>query len=178
MPQWVCLLRAVNLGSHNKVNMPKLREVLTASGFGDVRTYVQSGNVVVTTDRAADKVSAAVRSVLRDDFGVDVPVVVPSPGQLRAVLDWCPFPDAVDRPTSVHVIHLAATPAADRVDKALAEDWSPDELAIRGQEAVTRYAEAMHKSRLQHATVLRRLGVDGTARNWRTLTALVDLTAG
>ncbi len=176
MPQWVCLLKAVNLGSRNKVNMPKLREALAAAGFDDVRTYIQSGNVIVSCDRSADEVSEAVRAVLREHFGVDVPVVVRTPEQLRAVREWCPFPDAADRPTGVHVLHLTATPAADRVDKILADDWSPDELAVRGQEAVTHYAEVMHKSRLEHATVLRRLGVDGTARNWRTLTALVDLT--
>ncbi|MDP9417140.1 MAG: DUF1697 domain-containing protein [Actinomycetota bacterium] len=177
MARWVCLLKAVNLGARNQVRMPKLREVLAAEGFEDVRTYVQSGNVVVSSGLGADEVSAAMRSVVRDHFAVDVPVVVRTPEQLRAVLEWRPFPDAQDRPTGVHVLHLTGTPEPERVEALLAEDWSPDELAVHGQEVVMRYDEAMHKSRLQHATVLRRLDVDGTARNWRTLTALTDLSA-
>jgi uncharacterized protein (DUF1697 family) len=120
-----------------------------------------------------------VATVVREEFGLDVPVVVRTPAQLRAVLDWCPFPeDAVARPTAVNVLHLTAEPAAGRVADLLAEDWSPDGIAARGCEVVVRYDEVMHRSRLQHAVVLKRLGVDGTARNWRTLQALVELAEG
>jgi uncharacterized protein (DUF1697 family) len=180
MPVWVSLLRGVNLGARNKVNMPALRKALEARGFEDVRTYVQSGNVVTRSGhRGAASVGAAVRDTVRTEFGIDVPVVVRSPEQLCSVLDWCPFPqDAAARPTGVHVVHLTAEPAPDRLQALLAEDWSPDGIAARGLEIVVRYDEAMHRSRLQYATILKRLGVDGTARNWRTLQALVDLSSG
>lgn len=176
MPVWVSLLRGVNLGARNQVNMPRLREALTGNGFGDVRTYVQSGNVVATSaHRSPERVAAAVRAVVREHFGLDVPVVVRTPAQLRAVLDWCPFPDAVASPTTLHVVHLAAQPDPARAAELLAQDWAPDAVAVRGTEAVIAYAATMHRSRLQYSTVTRRLGVDGTARNWRTLTALVEL---
>ncbi|MGE5830523.1 MAG: hypothetical protein ACM30G_19470 [Micromonosporaceae bacterium] len=87
-----------------------------------------------------------------------------------------PIPDDATRPTAVHVIHLAREPDPDDVAAMLKEDWSPDGVAVRDLEVVVCYAESMHRSRLQHAAVLKRLGVDGTARNWRTLQALVDLT--
>jgi len=176
---WVSLLRGINLGARNKVPMKQLREALAEAGFEDVRTYVQSGNVVTrSAHRNPDQVSGAVRGVVRQHFGIDVPVVVRSPQQLRDVLEWCPFPaDAAERPTAVHVGHLTGKPDPERVAALVAEDWSPDGLAVRGEEVVVRYAETMHASRLQHAKVLNRLGVDGTARNWRTLQALVDLTA-
>ncbi len=105
MPVWVSLLRGINLGSHNQVNLPRLREALAGAGFAEVRTYVQSGNVVTTSGHRSDRVAAAVRDVVREHFRLDVPVVV-------------------------------------------------------------RYADSLHGSRLQHSVVLRRLGVDGTARNW------------
>jgi len=179
MPVWVSLLRGVNLGRHNQVNMPRLREALSAAGFQDVRTYVQSGNVVARSGhRTPDRVAETVRSVVRERLDVDVPVVVRSPRQLRALLSWSPFAeDAAARPTSVHVLHLTDDPDPARVAALLGEDWSPDNLAVRHREVVVRYADAMSASRLQHAGLLRRLGVDGTARNWRTLLALVDLTA-
>ncbi len=179
MPVWVSLLRGVNLGARNKVNMPRLREALADAGFDDVRTYVQSGNVVTrSAHRSPNKVSDAVRAVVREHFDIDVPVVVRSPRQLRDVLAWCPFPDdAAARPTAVHVVHLTDEPDRDRVAALIAEDWSPDGLAARGGEIVIRYADVMHTSRLQYATALKRLKVDGTARNWRTLQALVELTA-
>jgi uncharacterized protein (DUF1697 family) len=178
MPVWVSLLRGVNLGARNKVHMPTLRAALEGRGFEQVRTYVQSGNVVTrSSHRSAATVGAAVRETVRHEFGIDVPVVVRSPGELRAVLDWCPFPDdAAARPTAVQVLHLVSEPDPARVRALLDEDWSPDAVAARGCDVVARYEETMLRSRLQHANILKRLGVDGSARNWRTLQALVELT--
>jgi uncharacterized protein (DUF1697 family) len=177
MPEWVCLLRAINLGARNKVAMPQLRKALAAEGFENVRTYVQSGNVVLRSAHgAAGDVAAAVRTLIKVEFGVDTPVVVRTPQQIRDILAWCPFPEeAASTPTAVHVVHLDAKPKAALVKSTLAEDWSPDSLEIRGLEACIRYATTMRASRLQHAALVRRLGVDGTARNWRTEVAIANL---
>lgn len=178
MATWVSLLRGINLGARNRVSMPALRTALATVEFHDVRTYLQSGNVITQSDHASEEsVAAAVREVVRATCGIDVPVMVRSPLELQDVLAWCPFPEANARPTATHVIHLADAPDPERAAALAAQDWAPDGLAVRGREVVVQYAEAMHASRLQHATVLRRLGVDGTARNWRTLQALVELTA-
>lgn len=179
MVTWVSLLRGINLGARNKVGMTKLREELARAGFEDVRTYVQSGNVITSSaHRNPRTVAEAVREVVREHFGLDVPVIVRSPQELRDVLAWCPFPeDATARPTAVHVVYLAGIPDPERVARLLAEDWAPDGLAVREQEVCVRYAATMRAGRVQHATVLSRLGVEGTARNWRTLQAVVDLTA-
>ena len=177
MAEWVCLLRAINLGARNKVAMPQLRKALVAAGFDDVRTYLQSGNVVLSSgQRSASAVAKAVGALVKDEFGVDTPVLVRTPKQIREILAWCPFPDdAAARPTAVHVIHFDAKPAAARVTEARTQDWGPDGLEFRGLEACIRYATTMHASRLQHAALLKRLGVGGTARNWRTLVAVADL---
>lgn len=168
MPVWVSLLRGVNLGARNQVSMPRLREALESAGFADVRTYVQSGNVVARSrHRSRDRVASEVRALVREHFGVDAAVIVRTPAQLASVLDWNPFPtDAVARPATVQVIHLTERPDKDRLAALLAEDWAPDDVAARGEEVVIRYAATMHRSRLQHATVLRRLGADwvSTAR--------------
>lgn len=177
MPTWVCLLRAVNLGNHHKVNMAALRGALTEAGFGDVRTYVQSGNVVLASRaRSPRTVATAVRRVLLDSFAIDTPVLVRTPAQLRAVAAWDPFAEqAAARPTSVHVLHLDGDPDPDALAALLGTDWGADRVAARGHEVVIAYGESMHDSRLQHAALLKRLTVTGTARNWRTLLALVEL---
>jgi uncharacterized protein (DUF1697 family) len=177
MPEWVLLPRAINLGARNKVGMPQLREALTAAGFSDVRTYVQSGNIVASSrHRGAAGVARAAEAVIRDGFGVTTSVVVRSPRQIRDVLAWCPFPDdAAERPTGVQVIHLDAEPSPAAVATVTAEDWSPDRLVVRGPEVCVCYAAASRASRLQHAPLLKRLGVGGTARNWRTLVAIEGL---
>lgn len=176
------LLRAINLGSRNKVAMPQLREALTAAGFDDVASYVQSGNLITRSrHRNPERVAAVVHDVLLDAFALDVPVVVRSPAALRAVLAWDPFPDAAEvRPKVLHVVHLFGTPEPADVDGLLGACAAlPERVAVRGQEVVVDYGESMHASTVQGLWLRRRLGgVDGTARSWRTLTALCELTAG
>jgi uncharacterized protein (DUF1697 family) len=179
MPTWICLLRGVNLGARNKLNMADFRAALTAAGLADVRTYLQSGNVIACSEASrAEEIAGVVEKVLDDRFGLRVPVIVRTPSELLELLNWCPFEkDALERPAAVHLLHLAARPSPDRVAALTQQSWGPDEMAVGEMDVVIRYATSMHQSRLQHSTVLRRLGVDGTARNWRTLRALVDLTA-
>ncbi len=176
MPTWVSLLRAVNLGARNKVNMPALRDSLGAAGFDDVRTYVQSGNIVArSSHRSPAKVAAAVHQVIADDFGMDVPVVVRSGRDLADVVAANPFGDAAARPVHVHVIFLAARPAAAAVAAFEQADLGPDRARVAGSDVYAWYADASKASRVGAA--LRRLGVEGTARNWRTVTTLAQLAA-
>jgi uncharacterized protein (DUF1697 family) len=177
MRTWVALLRGINVGGHKKVSMPALREALAEAAFEDVRTYVNSGNVVARAAHTQPaKVAATVERVIADRFGLDVAVVVRTAEQLAEILAWNPFPDAVaSRPHLVHVLHLAATPDPEQVRDLLAADVAPDRLAARGAEVVIAYATTSQRSPAEGP--LRRLGIVATARNWRTLKALVDLAA-
>lgn len=179
MPTWVSLLRAVNLGARNKVPMPLLRERLADAGFAEVRTYVQSGNVVTrSAHRSPQRVARAVHDVVAEHFGVETPVVVRSPRQLTDVLAWNPFPEAAARePRLVQVVHLAGPPDPAAVERLLAADVGDDQVAARGEELVVRYAGGVHSSRADRVVKAAGLGVAGTARNWRTLAALVDMAA-
>jgi uncharacterized protein (DUF1697 family) len=177
---WVCLLRAINLGKVNQVNMPRLREAMTEAGWSDVRTYVQSGNVVAGSKApSAAKVAADLRGLVKDVFDVDTPVVVRTPQEIADVLAWDPFPDAVaTAPQRTYVVHLDSDPDPAALADLLATDWSPERVAARGRDLAVAYAEALHSSRLQIGPVLKKLGTDGTARNWRTLTAIDALCRG
>jgi len=176
VPTWVALLRAVNLGAHNKVSMPKLREVLTDAGFTAVKTYVNSGNVVLDSPlRSAAKVGRQVHDVIAEQFGVDTPVMMRTGAQLAAVLEWNPFPDAAaDHPKLVAVLHLSGEPQAAAVETLLAGDYAPVRVAHRGAEVVIDWHDRSGRPSVDRA--LKKLGVEATARNWRTLTALVELT--
>ena len=178
MPVWVSLLRAVNLGARNKVSMPVLRGLLEQAGFDEVRTYVQSGNIVTrSSHRSSDKVSGVIGGIIAEHFDVDTPVAVRSPQQLRAVLEWNPFPQAAaERPKLVTVCHLLRTPKPVDVEALLAENVS-EPIAVRGDEVVIDYAAGSHSSKVSPAWLARRLKVEATARNWRTLTALVEMTS-
>ncbi len=95
--------------------------------------------------------------------------------QLATVLDWNPFPDAVaERPNLVAVLHLSGEPEAARVETFLAGDYAPVRVAHRGAEVVIDWHETSGRPKVD--TALKKLGVHATARNWRTLTALVEMT--
>lgn len=87
MARHVALLRAINLGSRRKVPMARLRELLEAAGYEDVVTYVQSGNVVLTSRKGPESVERDLRKRLSEEFGFDIPVIVRSREQLQAVVD-------------------------------------------------------------------------------------------
>ena len=99
VPTFVVLLRGINLGSHNKVPMPALRTLVESLGYEEVTTYIQSGNLILSTKDTAAKVSSAVHDAIAGEFGFDVPAVVRTRQQLRKVLDGNPFLKK-DRPVS------------------------------------------------------------------------------
>jgi uncharacterized protein (DUF1697 family) len=178
MATWICLLRAINLGSRNKVPMPALREALADAGFTEVQTYVQSGNVVFTSrHRSPAAVADAVRDLVRDRFDVDQPVVVRTPEQIGSLIEANPFADAAaERPKLLHVVFLTEQPPADAVTGVHADELTRDVVRIIGPDMYVDYGESVHASKLSPAYFSRRLGVDGTARNWRTVLALAEMT--
>src|SRR5690606_10599779 len=84
--RYALLLRAVNLGPHNRVSMPDLRRLLGERGYEDVATYLASGNAVVTSADDADAVGRDVADALRDEFGLDTPVLVRDHAELAAIV--------------------------------------------------------------------------------------------
>jgi uncharacterized protein (DUF1697 family) len=171
MTVWVALLRAVNLGVRNKVPMAALRDRLAEAGLPGSRTYLQSGNVVVRSDR---EVGPIIRAVVRDSFGVDEPVLVRSRDRLAEIMAANPFPAAAaERPTLLRVIFLAEHPSAERV--ARLEEH--DDVRVLDREVYLDYRTHVHGNPLNAAMVARRLGLHGTERNWATLTKLHALAA-
>lgn len=174
---WICLLRAVNLGARNKVPMRALRERLTDVGFGGVRTYVQSGNLVVTSHhRSPQAVAQAVATVVRDDFGVAEPVIVRTSEQIDDIVAGNPFPQAaMDRPKQLHVSFLLGTPDRVGADAIHADELTCGACRVIGDHVYIDFRDGVHGSRLTGAYFAKRLGVGGTARNWRTVLALTEL---
>jgi uncharacterized protein (DUF1697 family) len=94
MATLVALLRGINLGSTNRIAMPALRSALAEAGFENVRTYVQSGNIVLDTELEDGALAEIIAALLADRFELDVPVVVRSAAELAEVVAENPFPAA------------------------------------------------------------------------------------
>jgi uncharacterized protein (DUF1697 family) len=178
VPTYVALLRGINLGSHNKVPMPKLRALVEGLGYRDVATYIQSGNVVLTTTESAAKVGKAIHDAIDKEFGFDVAVVVRTSTQLKKVVDANPFAKKAKDDGHLHVIFLAAKPKADKVKALTSGDWGDEEVAVKGTEAYLHLPNGYGRAKLNNMLVEKKLGVATTTRNWRTTAKLLDLTSG
>lgn len=178
----VALLRGVNVGGHNKVPMADLRAALLADGFGNPRTYIQSGNIVLESDDDADRVVARVEALIGERFGLAVPTIVISASALADVVARNPYPAEADH-RRLHAVFLREEPdEAERarvrglVDASAAKG-SPDAATFVGSTLYLHTPDGLGTSDLAKAlTTKRRSGVGaGTARNWATVTTLLAM---
>lgn len=182
MTAFVVLLRGVNVGGGNKVPMAQLRTALSDAGLSDVRTYIQSGNVVATTASKATAASVArqVEAVITAEFGITVPVVAVTAGGLRAIVEANPYADEPD-PRRVHVLFLVddAPDVADRLEevaaKARAKLDSGERVTAVGPAIYLHTPDGFGTSELAKALSGKRVGINATARNWRTVLTLLDM---
>jgi uncharacterized protein (DUF1697 family) len=169
VPRYVVLLRGINVGSAKRVAMADLRELLTDAGFADVRTHLNSGNVVLSGTSAPVR---RIEKAITERTGLSVSCVVLTPSKLRAIIDGHPFADVATNGSRMMAHVLGGEPAADKLAAALALDpdhsragpgviyqWCPDGL-------------------LNAPAVTEKLGVLVTARNWNTITKLNALLSG
>jgi uncharacterized protein (DUF1697 family) len=170
----VALLRGINLGRARQVGMPRLAEILTARGHGDVRTHLRSGNVVLTSPLSEKKLAADISGAVRDEFGFDVPVVVRSGAELAAVVAGNPFEGVATDPARYLVTFRAAPPAPSRV-RDLPPPEGGGEYRVQGRELYLWLPDGIQGTPIASWNWDRLLGEPGTARNWRTVGRLAEL---
>ena len=170
--RWVVLLRAVNLGARNKVPMAELRTLLDDAGYGNVRTYIASGNIILDGQGGRAKVGGELERLIADAFGVNTTAILRAPDELTALVAGHPF--GADTSHS-HVVFLAQEPNAESAERLDATDHSPDRAVLAGADVYLQYPAGVQGSRLSAARLERLLGLTGTHRNWRTVAALAGL---
>jgi uncharacterized protein (DUF1697 family) len=175
VPRHIVLLRGINLPRHKRISMPELRGALEAAGFGDVETYVQSGNVVLTSRAAPKTVARKVERAIEDAFGLDVDVVVRTRNELADVVARDPFGKTASDPKRFQVTFLAGRPQADVLAKLEAVAAGGERLVASGRELYTWHPNGVGRSKLAALLAGPRLGVTATARNWTTVTTLLAL---
>jgi uncharacterized protein (DUF1697 family) len=175
MPTHVVLLRGINLGSHNRVPMAELREHLTALGYGDVRTLLQSGNVVLDADVAPERLAQEIEREVQARFDVRSPVVVRTREQLAAVVALDPLRDVVTEDRLYQVSFLSAEPLTEAIEKIAAAELEPERFVHDGREIYAWHPNGIHSSPLAKLLSDKLLGVIATARNWKTTVKLLEL---
>jgi uncharacterized protein (DUF1697 family) len=169
--RWIALLRAVNLGPRNKVPMAELRRIFEDAGAEDVQTWIQSGNVVFSLSKPdAGKLEAAIEQ----ELGVKTVIVLRSAAQLKKLAGSHPF----GRDTSnSHVAFFLEKPRAAALRKIAELDIGDNEYEVLGKDVALYYPRGVQGAVLTTAKLEKQLGIQGTARNWRTVAKLAELGA-
>lgn len=174
----VVLLRGINLGPRNRIAMPALRDALAEAGFADVRTYVQSGNIVLESPKGADRVAGECGRVIKDAFGLDIAVVTRTRTELAEVVARNPLGDVADDPKRYQVSFLFAEPDASLVEKLSGLAAGKERMEVVGREIYAWHPAGVARSKLWNALAGKGLGVTATARNWTTVEALLAMADG
>jgi uncharacterized protein (DUF1697 family) len=176
---YVALLRGINVGGRQKLPMADLRGLLEGLGYADVKTHLQSGNALFGTEGGdaggAEAHAEVIEREIDRALGLSVKVLVRTPAELARVVEANPFPAAAAEPTKVHVAFLSGPPDPARLAELDPARFAPDELRAGEREVYLWYPEGAGRTKLSTAVLERRLGLTGTARNWKTVTKLVEL---
>ena len=171
----IVLLRGINLGARNRVSMPELREALQRAGFEDVQTYLQSGNVVLDSDHSSAKVAADCRCAIARAFGLEVEVLARTRDELAAVVKRNPLAKFASDPKRYQVSFLERKLDARTLAELEKLAVAPERLVAVGRELYAWHPRGVARSKLWARLADRRLGVAATARNWTTVTKLLQL---
>lgn len=158
--------------------MPALRESLSKAGFEDVRTYLQSGNVVVSSRLGPDKLAARVGRLISEEFGLDIAVVVRTRDELAEVVGRNPLQQVADNPKRYQVSFLSKELPREEVEKLAALASETERFVAVGRELYAWHPEGVARSKLWTRLARSGLGVTATARNWTTVTSLLEMADG
>jgi uncharacterized protein (DUF1697 family) len=171
----IVLLRGINLGSRNRIAMPALRELLTGAGYDQVRTYVQSGNVVLESRRTPAAVAKACEELIAAELGLDIAVVVRTRDELAEVVRRDPLGDVAANPKRYQVSFLESEPDAKALEKVSALAVDGERIEAIGREIYAWHPDGVARSQLWAGLAGKGLGMKATARNWTTVTTLLQM---
>ena len=177
MPIYITLLRGINVGPHKRIKMENLRASFEALGFEQVKTYIQSGNVVFQTGKVStSRLSKQIEERIRKEFGFPISVVTRTAAEVSLAVDSNPFlkEKGID-PEKLHVTFLSESPKPAALQKLTGLTPPPDRLHCVGKEIFFYLPNGVSGSVLMRQSVDRILQVVPTTRNWRTVNQLAQM---
>lgn len=170
----VALLRGINVGGHKKVPMADLRELASGLGFTNVKSYIQSGNLVFGSGRSVSSTIAVLQDGISERFGFDVETVVCTGEQWLRYSSQSPFPDAEkDRPKML-LLAVSNEPPVQSAAEILRRYATSERIDVGAEAVWIDFPNGSGTSKIRPAVLQRALGPSATTRNWLTVQALAD----
>lgn len=177
MTTHLALLRGINVSGHNMMKMDALQKMLENMGFSNVKTYIQTGNVFVTSDEESPAaVGFKIKQEIFKTFGHNVPVVVINKEDLIACQENNPFLKEKNVDTKkLYVAFVSMELHKDRIHDLKMSQVKPDEVHIDSNKIYIKYAVSAGKARLDQKYIEKKLNLTATIRNWNTVTHLLKM---
>jgi uncharacterized protein (DUF1697 family) len=178
MPTYIAMIRGINVSGHKKIKMDQLRESFEALGFSQVRTYIQSGNVIFQTARTSPTdLSKRIEERIGADFGFSVAVILRTSGEMGKTIQDNPFltKPGIDS-SKLHVTFLSQLPVPTTLKKLDTWRAEPDEFRYFGKEIYLHCPNGYGRTKLSNNAFERVLSVSATTRNWNTVNKLYEIS--
>ncbi|SDG95500.1 DUF1697 domain-containing protein [Desulfosporosinus hippei] len=177
---YIALLRGINVGGKNVIKMAELKKVFEAIGLCDVKTYIQSGNVLFKSNQGEEFLRGKIEHEIKAVFGFPFTVILRTSAELEQLVSNCPFSaeeladaEASTQAESQYVALLTHLPLQENIALLDAYREVNDQYRIIGRDVFLLFNHSIRNSKL--ATNLYKLGVSATVRNWKTLNKLTTL---
>lgn len=171
MAVYVALLRGINVGASKRIKMDAFRQVILDLGFADVQTFIQSGNVIFSTETSQLALAGVIEKALLQSFGFAVSVVIRSADELAAIFSRCPF--AAEKADSTHVALLTEDFPLSSLDRLTQTASDGEEYHLSDHEIYFYLPYGFHNSKL--AQTAQKAAPDATFRNWKTISSLLQI---
>ncbi|MFJ7734386.1 DUF1697 domain-containing protein [Lysinibacillus sp. NPDC097231] len=180
MTKYIAFLRGINVGGHNKIIMAELRNSLEQLGLQNIRTYIQSGNILFESGESEEILQEKIHDKIKKDFGISSIVVMRTAEELQQIVSQCPFTEQeiVEANASsvgecLHVALLPAAPSKDNYDKFLSYANDNERCIVNGRDVYLLFYDSIRNSKLSGN--LNKLEIPATVRNWKTLLKLSSM---
>jgi len=175
MKTYIALLRSINVGGKNKVPMAELRAVLTRSGFNNVRTYIQSGNVILETSKPLNEVKELIKTVIKTHFGFEITVLVKTNNELQLIYDRCPF--VQNEKEKSYFMMLDTIPNQELIDEVKKLSYEDEAFHII-ENCIYFYSKNGYgRTKFNSNFFESKLKVSASARNYNTMMKLLSLSS-
>jgi uncharacterized protein (DUF1697 family) len=175
--KYVALLRGINVGGKNSLPMRDLAAMFAEAGCSDVKTYIQSGNVVFAAPSSVTtRLPLQIAAAIEKKFKLRVPVILRSHSDIAAVARGNPFVGPEQPIERLMVMFLSSSPSAAAVASLDPARSPPDEFVVRGREIYMRCPNGYGQSKLSNAYFDAKLETTSTGRNWRTVLTLLEMS--
>jgi len=180
MQTFISILRGINVSGQKKILMADLKKLYESLKFSEVKTYIQSGNVVFKSDSKISDIQLArkIEKAISTKYKFEVPVIIRTKEELEKILSQNSFTKekSIDL-KKLHVTFLSETPDREKMEQIKEVDFSPDQFIIKGKEIYLHIPNSYGETKLSNKFFENKLKVSATTRNWNTVNKLLELAS-